>query len=477
MTRAAVYLRISEDDESRAVRRQREDCLAIIAARGWTLADIYEDDGVSASKRAVRRPDYDRMTADYAAGKFEALVCYDLDRLTRQPRQLEDWIDASEERGLVLVTATGEADLSTDNGRLFARIKASVARAEIERKGARQKRANLQRVESGRPAPGRRRYGYELDGVTPRPAEAEVVRRMFAHLAGGGSLRSMANALIAEGVDPAPGKSWSTGRVRYILNNPTYGGSVSRFGEALESTLVEPIVTAELSEEVRAILADEARRTTPGPTVRYLGSSLAVCGDCGASMMNLAGGYRCRATAQHAYIKKDKLDARIRHEVALAFLSSGSDLFEPNQSATAPLIAALEKNDAAARLTVEDRDEGLLAPNVARLRLIALRSERESIEARLDAVRVERSASSSLAEVARELLGDEPREISVREFFGPMRDAMIERFAALDIDRQRETARALLDVTVQKGRDDRRVQVWHKLATHLNPDEVVAETV
>jgi len=74
------------------------------------------------------------MVRDYDAGLFDAIICYDLDRLTRQPRQLEDWIDRAESNGLALTTANGDADLTTDGGRMYARIKAAVARAEMERK-------------------------------------------------------------------------------------------------------------------------------------------------------------------------------------------------------------------------------------------------------------------------------------------------------------------------------------------------------
>ena len=123
--RAAMYLRVSLDatGEHLAVDRQRADCLRIIRERGWTLTQEYVDNSVSASKRTVRRPSYDRMVQDYDAGLFDALVCWDLDRLTRQPRQLEDWIERAEERGLVITTANGEADLSTDGVRMDARIK------------------------------------------------------------------------------------------------------------------------------------------------------------------------------------------------------------------------------------------------------------------------------------------------------------------------------------------------------------------
>ena len=86
---AAIYLRISLDKtgEELGVDRQREDCEEIARQRGWKVVETYVDNSISASKRTVRRPAYDRMVADHAAGKFQALVCWDLDRLTRQPRQ------------------------------------------------------------------------------------------------------------------------------------------------------------------------------------------------------------------------------------------------------------------------------------------------------------------------------------------------------------------------------------------------------
>ncbi|MEQ4207909.1 recombinase family protein [Actinopolymorpha sp. B9G3] len=153
-TRCAIYLRQSLDatGDQLAVRRQQEDCHRLAAQRGWSIVAEYVDNSISASDKRRERPGYDKLVAAYDAGEFDALICWDLDRLTRQPRQLEDWIDRATDRGLLLVTANGEADLSTDAGRLFARIKASVGRNEVERKSARQRRAALQRAETGRPA-------------------------------------------------------------------------------------------------------------------------------------------------------------------------------------------------------------------------------------------------------------------------------------------------------------------------------------
>lgn len=62
------------------------------------------------------------------AGRLDALVCWDVDRLTRTPRELEDVVDLAEHRGVALASVGGEIDLATPQGRLTARIKASVAR-------------------------------------------------------------------------------------------------------------------------------------------------------------------------------------------------------------------------------------------------------------------------------------------------------------------------------------------------------------
>lgn len=104
------------------MERQREDCERIVQAQGRQIAGLY-DDTESASDHA---------------GAFEAINCWDLDHHTRQSRQ---WIEVAEDCILRLVTANGKADLSTDGVRLYTRVKATVARGEIERKGSRKSSA------------------------------------------------------------------------------------------------------------------------------------------------------------------------------------------------------------------------------------------------------------------------------------------------------------------------------------------------
>lgn len=299
MTNAALYLRVSLDatGENLAVERQREDCRRIAAERGWTITEEYVDNSISASKRAVKRPAYDRMVSDFAAGHFDALVCWDLDRLTRQPRQLEDWIDAAEERGLLLTTANGEADLSTDGGRLFARIKASVARAEVERKSARQTRAAAQRADRGRPPSGVRLTGYTDAGEVVAD-EGIIVASIFSRFTSGDSLRGITVWLTEQGVQTRHSKPWSPSSVRTILTNPRYAGrAVYRGLVTGKAGAWAPIVGEATFDAVQARLTDPRRVTNRmGTDRKHLGSGLYLCGVCRTPVRSHSGcRYRCPA--------------------------------------------------------------------------------------------------------------------------------------------------------------------------------------
>ncbi len=171
---AAVYLRQSVDrlGDALAITRQRQDCLALCEKRGWT-AHEYVDNDKSASKG--RRPAYESMLDDIRAGAIDAVVVWDLDRLHRRPMELEHFIDLADAKHLKLASVGGDADLSTDNGRLFARIKGAVARAEIERKSSRMKRAARQRAEAGI-CGGTRPFGYAESGNEFIECEAAALR-------------------------------------------------------------------------------------------------------------------------------------------------------------------------------------------------------------------------------------------------------------------------------------------------------------
>lgn len=340
--RAALYLRISLDatGERLAIDRQRDLCREIVERRGWQLVGEFVDNSISASDARKVRPGYDALVKSYAAGQFDALVCYDMDRLTRQPRQMEDWLDAAVDHGLALVTANGEADLTTDAGRTFVRVRMAFARGEVERKAARQRDAAFQRAQNGRPP-----LGVRLTGYTPKgeivAGEARIVRRIFSMFYEGDSLKGIARTLTMEGVQTRHGKPWNPSSIRDILTNVRYSGRVIYNRQVLDGVRGdwEPLVTDEVFDVIQARLSDPQRKTSRvGTDRRHLGSSLYRCDECGEPVSGWSGGrYRCKDA--HINRARGPVDQFVIDVIAERLGRDDiASLLAPTESAIAPLL-------------------------------------------------------------------------------------------------------------------------------------------
>src|SRR5262245_14743877 len=127
MTRAAIYCRISKDDEGKAagVKRQEADCRKLAKGKGWRVADVLTDNDRSAYKGKAR-PAYDQLLAGLRDGSYDAVVAWKYDRLSRTGiRGLTPLLEALDGRPLVCVNDS--IDTSTAMGRGVAGIIASVA--------------------------------------------------------------------------------------------------------------------------------------------------------------------------------------------------------------------------------------------------------------------------------------------------------------------------------------------------------------
>lgn len=295
-TRAAIYARISKDKsgEGLGVDRQRSACIELARSRGWDIdpSRVWIENDTSAT--TGRRPKFEAMVAAAEAGTVDVIVAWHIDRLTRKLSELEDLIALSERTGVKIATASGDVDLTTDAGRLVGRILASVARGEVERKGARQRAANQQRAELGK-MPSARAFGYEKDG-TVRLGEADIVRALFARFAAGDGLHTLTRWLADNEVMNTRGKSWTRSGVRDLLTNPRYIAerwllrtkpNSGRAREFVGPGDWEPLVSEELYRAVGAVLSDPARRERfgqRGNARRYMGAGCYVCGVCGTPL-------------------------------------------------------------------------------------------------------------------------------------------------------------------------------------------------
>lgn len=315
--RAAVYLRISEDPRATGLanERQRDDCLRILRERGWTMYREYSDTE-SASDRRKSRPDYNAMLKDYLAGRFDALVCWDLDRLTRQPRQLEDWIEAAEEQGLRLVTANGEADLQTDGGRMYARIKAAVARGEVERKSARQRAQAKQAAERGVVTWTNRPFGFVNSGTKGapnwvlEPTESALIAQAYADVLHGTNTTEVGRRWQAAGALPVAGaRHWTGAKVSAVLKSRRNIAQSTYKGEVVGPASWPAIVDLETWEAVYAILTSPSRGGNRNPRNGQKGgaeattllTNIVTCAVCGDGVVRQMGQRRTDGSRRVLY--------------------------------------------------------------------------------------------------------------------------------------------------------------------------------
>lgn len=282
MTRAVLYLRISDDRPGLGlgVKRQEEDGRALCKRRRWTVAEVIVDNDVSAYS-GKRRKGYERLLDGLRAGSWDAVVAYHPDRLHRSPKELEGFIDIVEASGCQVATVTaGDIDLSTPTGRAVARTIGAWARHSSEQAAERIRRKHQQLAEDGQPAGGGTRpFGYRIDRLHLEPKEAALVRAAARDVLDGATLRSVAVDWQARGVPSVTGRPWSTTVVRRILTAPRSAGFRERAGKLHKGTWT-PLLDEVTWRRLKAILLDPTRRTNHAPRTYLLTGGLARCGLC-----------------------------------------------------------------------------------------------------------------------------------------------------------------------------------------------------
>lgn len=270
-----------------AVGRQLEDCEARAAENGWRVAGQYVDSDISAYS-GKQRPEYRRLIADIAAGLISGVVVYNLDRLHRQPKELEEFIEVCRRAGIEgnLASCQGYVDLSTHHGVLTARLLGAVAAMESDSISRRIQRRHEQIAQEGRPSGGgSRAYGFEPDALRVRESEALVIRECARRALAGESLRSIATSLNDRAIPAAKGGSWSPQSLRRMLLSARIGGMREHQGEIVAEGTWPAIITAAESAQLRAMLTDESRRTNRSAR-SYLLTRLLRCGLCGQTLVS-----------------------------------------------------------------------------------------------------------------------------------------------------------------------------------------------
>ena len=146
--RVALYLRVSTNEQT--TDNQRLELEAICTRQGWTVAEVYEDAGISGAKGRDQRPAYDAMLKDATRRKFDMVMSWSVDRLGRSLQQLVTFLDELHalkvdlylhQQGIDTTTPAGKAMFQMcgvfaefERSMIQERIKAGLSRAKAQGK-------------------------------------------------------------------------------------------------------------------------------------------------------------------------------------------------------------------------------------------------------------------------------------------------------------------------------------------------------
>jgi site-specific DNA recombinase len=242
-----------------------------------------------------------RLLDDLAAGVANAVIVWDLDRLHRRPKELEEFLELADQHHIALASVGGDVDLASPQGRLVARIKGAVARQEADQISRRVRRKFDQLAASGQVTNGGKRpYGYNRDRMTIVPQEATIVQEAAARVLAGESLHEIVRDLNSRAVPTVTGAAWSRVSVRTLLCSPRLAGLRQHRGVIVGPAAWPAILDRATWETVRARLTDPSRRPPGQANARkYLLSGILRCAVCeGPLHIHHPGhggpGYACR---------------------------------------------------------------------------------------------------------------------------------------------------------------------------------------
>lgn len=302
MKRAVVYTRISQDQDgtSTAPERQEADCRAFAERHDLEVIGVYEDRDTSAYDKKITRPAFERLVTDMHAGSFDVVLCWKSDRLARQPRDLERFIDAAE-RGKGELLSVTEPAFSGSSGLLILRMFIAFASHESGVKSERIARKSREIADGGAPhVGGRRAYGY-TQHYEVVPEEAAIFREAVDRVLSGERVNAIVSDFNHRGLRPAFGDRWTAPGLNATLKAAAHAGIRAHLGRLIPGTW-EPLISPERYEHVLAVLGDRTRSWGYVKTVtKHMLTGLARCGICGAAMGGSSRGktgrdplYRCK---------------------------------------------------------------------------------------------------------------------------------------------------------------------------------------
>lgn len=312
-SRCAIYTRQSRKSEAALSSCEAQEivCRDLADAHGWHVSGVFHDEGQSSE--TLKRPGLKQLLADFEEDRFDRLIVYSLDRLTRRLYDLNELLGILDRLQVPLTVATDPNFGTSAASQLVTNVVAAASEFQMELTRERLAESRAALKSKGRRVAGRVAFGYRADPVSKQLVVdsecAEIVKQIFVMAADGMRPREIAETANEEKWRDKKSETgeWTPRRILKMLSNPVYVGRI-RNGEDTLPGQHQAIVTDELYEAANESIRSRRSRT-PGRNIRSrrrpLLSGKVVCGMCNRPMVQstsnyrnfIYGYYRCRSHA------------------------------------------------------------------------------------------------------------------------------------------------------------------------------------
>ena len=222
-----------------SIENQIEMCKQYIHSKFSDVSDaditVYEDEGFSAKN--TDRPQFQQMLRDIKLKKPDFVVCYRLDRISRNVSDFSSLIEDLNDRSISFICIKEEFDTSKPMGKAMMYIASVFAQLERETIAERVRDNMLMLARTGRWLGGTTPTGYTsekqqeiiIDGkvktsckLKDNPDELRAVDMIFEKFLELRSVSGVSKYLIKQGIKSRSGKYYSLPGIKEILQNPVY---------------------------------------------------------------------------------------------------------------------------------------------------------------------------------------------------------------------------------------------------------------
>ncbi|WP_243129485.1 recombinase family protein [Clostridium sp. HBUAS56017] len=328
MIKVAIYSRKSIfTGKGESIENQVEMCKDYYYRMYGTNVEfvIYEDEGFSGGN--LKRPRFQELLKDVKLKKFKALICYRLDRISRNVADFSNTLELLQSHGVDFISIKENFDTSTPMGRAMIYISSVFAQLERETIAERVRDNMLQLSKTGRWLGGTPPIGFDstretyidenfkersLSKLAQNNDELKIVKEIYKSYKETESLNQTSKHFIINNIKGKLGGDLDKSGIANILQNPVYvkandkvinylrsegyevfgepnGNGLLRYSQDTKDKIAavskhRGIIDADEWLEVQRILKSNTFKAPNSKSNTALLTGLLKCGKCGSSM-------------------------------------------------------------------------------------------------------------------------------------------------------------------------------------------------